>query len=94
MGPSKPKPSSIERDSDNWIMCIELLIARHQALRDNAYCQYVDQFFKKDCLGFDAKIKSGEFGPLQLEAHGLANELLGKHRAEVRIVAELQELIR
>ncbi len=55
-----------------------------EALRDKsdrAYCDYIDQLKKPECLGWEAKVKSGTFGEDELVGHCIAQELLGKHKA-------------
>lgn len=47
---------------------------------DAAYCRYIDKMSAKDCLGYEAKIKAGEFGKQQLDAHTSAHEDFGFHR--------------
>lgn len=55
-------------------------------LADNAYCEYVRIMGTYPCLGFEAKIKAGEFGQRELDAHRDAAIQLGKHRAYSEIL--------
>lgn len=48
---------------------------------DRAYCDYIDQMRKPECLGYEQKLKEGSFGKAELDAHVRAGELLGRHRA-------------
>lgn len=44
-----------------------------------AYGDYIDQLGKAVCLGWAAKVKSGEFGEAELQAHQKANQFYGQH---------------
>ena len=57
-------------------------------LADKAYCDYVKQLNRTECLGVEAKLKNGEFGISELKAHCKASELLGRHRAFAEISAQ------
>ncbi len=48
---------------------------------DKAYCDYIDQMRRPECLGYEHKLKNGSFGKAELDAHTHAGELLGRHRA-------------
>lgn len=48
---------------------------------DEAYIDMIHQARKKECLGLDAKLKCGEFGEAELNAHIKCGELLGRHVA-------------
>ena len=60
---------------------VERLSAEFKQLADTAYCDYIAQMRRPECLGWEAKIKSGKFGERELNAHTYAGQLLGKHRA-------------
>ena len=57
------------------------LLGRIRDQADTAYCEMIEQARKTECLGWEAKVKAGEFGRAELEAHGRCGELLGRHRA-------------
>lgn len=57
---------------------------------DNAYCDYVAQMRKPECLGYEQKLKDGTFGKAELDAHTRAGELLGRHRAFAEVAAILR----
>jgi hypothetical protein len=57
---------------------------------DRAYCDYIVKLQKPECLGWEQKIKSGQFGEAELRAHERAAEQLGWHRA-FYVAAELIE---
>ena len=48
---------------------------------DNAYCDFIAQMRRDECLGSEFKMEHGKFGPLQLKAHIAAYTLLGRHQA-------------
>jgi len=45
-----------------------------------AYCASLDKFSKSACLGWEAKVASGDFGKTEMEAHAEANTLMGRHQ--------------
>ena len=57
---------------------------------DNAYCRSLDIARTPPCLGWEAKVKAGQFGKPELDAHTFCAHLDGKHRAysdAIRILA-------
>ncbi len=52
-----------------------------QAMADRAYCNYIEQLRRDECLGWEHKVKTGKFGEVELKAHKKAAEYLGAHRA-------------
>lgn len=50
-------------------------------LSRRAYCEYIAQCQREESRGFERKLKDGEFGKAELDAHMRAGELLGRHRA-------------
>jgi hypothetical protein len=68
------------------------LLERMRAKADNAYCAYIAQMGRDECLGWEIKVERGKFGKPEIEAHCKASELLGRHRAlheAAEMVAEL-----
>ncbi len=65
-------------------------ILKNKASR--AYCDYIDQLRKSECLGWEQKVKSGKFGAAELKAHNRAHELLGKHRAYTEAAQAIRDL--
>lgn len=61
-----------------------------KTLSDRAYCQFITQCEKAECLGEDAKLSRGSFGKAELHAHRVAHQYLGAHRA----FAEAIQLLR
>ena len=60
--------------------CVTLL-ERMRARSDNAYCDYIGQLSRDECLGWEIKVERGKFGEAELKAHCAAAEKLGRHRA-------------
>ncbi len=60
---------------------VQRLVRRFRENRDREYLQYIDALRQKECLGWEAKIKTGVFGGSELNAHCKANEHLGRHLA-------------
>jgi hypothetical protein len=60
--------------------------------RDCEYLKYIDALKQKECLGWEAKIKAGVFGGMELNAHCKANEHLGRHLAWNMAIEELLKL--
>lgn len=58
---------------------------------DRAYCDYIDQLRKPECLGWEAKIEADIFGKAELNAHNKASELLGRSRAFADVTTALAE---
>ena len=57
------------------------VLARMRARADNAYCDYINQSRRDECLGWEIKAERGRFGEAELKAHCAAAEKLGRHRA-------------
>jgi hypothetical protein len=69
------------------------LFKHFEALRDNAYREYIDHCRVDECLGWEAIVDNGSFGLPELEAHKRAAECLGRHRAYARTVMDLQKIL-
>ncbi len=52
-----------------------------RAMSEHAYCAYIDQLRRPTCLGWEQKVKSGQFGQDNLESFQRAAEWLGRHKA-------------
>lgn len=52
-----------------------------RGMADTAYGQYIQQMRSRECLGWEQKVKTGQFGEAELKAHTRAGEFLGRHRA-------------
>ena len=72
---------------------VETLIIDHlRSKSTEAYLNYIRLHKKQECLGFEAKIASGEFGTHELESHKKAQEWYGKHCAysdAIRIINDI-----
>lgn len=60
-----------------------------KAKADRAYCDYIAVSKTTECLGWEAKVKAGQFGTPELAAHERAAELLGTHRGLMQAVSTL-----
>ena len=65
-----------------------------RAIADNAYCAYIGQLGRDECLGWEIKVERGKFGKPEIEAHCKAGELLGRHRALHEAAGMLEEFMR
>lgn len=61
---------------------------------DDAYGSMIMAAMKDESLGWEMKVKKGEFGEKELNAHKQMSELLGKHRAFAEVCRELEEMIK
>jgi hypothetical protein len=50
------------------------------AYADEEYCRALRMFRTEPCLGWEAKAKSGKYGPAEHDAHRKADEHMGAHR--------------
>jgi len=57
------------------------LDAKLSGMSDTAYCLYIEQMRQPTCLGWEAKVRAGQFGHDNLDAFMRAAELLGRHKA-------------
>jgi hypothetical protein len=71
--------------SDN-LSAIEKALEGAKKEADRHYCNALDQFQKTLCLGADYKMKNGEFGKAEHEAHKVANEAMGRHFGMYRAI--------
>lgn len=69
------------------------LVELFESISSNSYIKYIQSCRKEDCLGFEAKVKSGKFGEAQLLAHKEAQEMLGRHRAFAEAAQMLRKAI-
>lgn len=72
---------------------ISEMVARMRAKSDNAYCDYIGELRRDECLGSEIKMERGKFGDAELKAHCAAAEKLGRHRALHEAALMLQEFI-
>lgn len=81
-----------EKPNPPVVVLSTALLERMRAKADNAYCAYIAQLGRDECLGWEIKVERGKFGKPEIEAHCKASELLGRHRAlheAAEMVAEL-----
>lgn len=55
------------------------LIAELHAYADRQYCIGIEQMRRPECLGWEAKVKTGRFGEAEFGAHARANKAFGAH---------------
>ena len=65
-----------------------------RALAKNAYCDYIGQLLRDECLGWEIKVEHGKFGKAELEAHCMAAEKLGRYRGLYEAARVLEEALR
>ena len=70
------------------------VLERMRAMADNAYCDYIGQLRRDECLGWEIKVERGKFGEAELKAHCAAAEKLGRHRALHEAASMLAEVLR
>lgn len=56
------------------------------AMSDAAYCAYIKTMGSPACLGWEAKLRAGEFRKENVESLMRAAEMLGRHRALAEVV--------
>jgi len=59
---------------------IEKALAEIRRISNGSYCASLDKFSSTPCLGWEAKVRAGEFGKQEHEAHAEANRLMGRHQ--------------
>lgn len=70
------------------------VLERMRARADNAYCDYIGQLRRDECLGWEIKVERGKFGEVEMKAHCAAAEKLGRHRALHEAANMLAEVLR
>lgn len=70
------------------------VLERMCAMADNAYCDYIGQLRRDECLGWEIKVERGKFGEAEMKAHCAAAEKLGRHRALHEAANMLAEVLR
>jgi hypothetical protein len=70
------------------------VLERMRARAGNAYCDYIGQERRDECLGWEIKVEHLTFGEAELKAHRAAAEKLGRHRALHEAAEMLEEVLR
>lgn len=83
-----------EQPTQPTVVLSTALLERMRARADNAYCAYIGQLRRDECLGWEIKVERGKFGKPEIEAHCKASELLGRHRAMHEAAEMLDEFMR
>ena len=60
-------------------------------MSDKAYSDMIDISYSKEARGREAKVKKGEFGKKELDAHKRMGELFGRHKALNEVYRDLRE---
>ena len=79
---------------DNVKSDLTAVLESIRARADNAYCDYISQCRRDECLGWQIKSERGKFGEAELKAHCTAAEKLGRHRALHEAANMLAEVLR
>ncbi|MCG2680733.1 MAG: hypothetical protein L6455_12340, partial [Kiritimatiellae bacterium] len=77
--------------------CISLLAdlrAHLWARCENAYIEMISVARRDESLGWEIKVKRGEFGRKELDSHAKMGELLGRHRALAEACCEIDEVLK
>lgn len=89
MNTQEPTPNAA-----GWASALTDVLERMRARADNAYCDYIGQLRRDECLGWEIKVERGKFGEAELKAHCAAAEKLGRHRALHDAANMLAEVLR
>lgn len=68
------------------------LTERLQSMRDAAYCESLSIARSTPCLGWEAKVRSGEFGRTEMEAHQASNLAMGRYQGLSRALEVIAEI--
>jgi hypothetical protein len=63
------------------------------AYADEEYCRSLRMFRTDPCLGWEAKVKNGKYGPVEHNAHKEANEHMGAHRGIYAAVKFVEDML-
>ena len=63
-------------------------------MSDIAYGDFIGQMRRDECLGSEIKMEHHKFGEVELKAHRVAAEKLGRHRAFHETANMLEELLK
>ena len=87
------KPQT-ENSAAGGLSDLTAVLERMRARADNAYCDYIGQLRRDECLGWEIKVEREKFGEAELKAHCAAAEKLGRHRALHEAANMLAEVLR
>jgi hypothetical protein len=62
-------------------------------LADSAYAEMIRRANEDECLGWEAKVKSGKFTKAEMDKHALMNQAYGRHQAYARVRNELGDML-
>lgn len=72
---------------------VERIHSRLLARSMSAYCDMISVAKRDESLGWEIKVKRGEFGIKELDSHTKIGELLGRHRALVEACREIDKVL-
>lgn len=90
----KLENAQTENSAAGGLSDLTTVLERMRARAENAYCDYVHQLRRDECLGRGIKVERGKFGEAELKAHCAAAEKLGRHRALHEAAKMLEEVLR
>jgi hypothetical protein len=90
----KMENAQTENSAAGWASELTDVLDRMRARADNAYCAYIGQLGRDECLGWEIKVERGKFGEAEMKAHCAAAEKLGRHRALHEAANMLSEVLR
>ena len=93
-GAMKMENAQTENSAAGGASALTDVLERMRARADNAYCDYIGQLRRDECLGWEIKVERGKFGEAELKAHCAAAEKLGRHRALHEAANMLAEVLR
>ena len=74
-------------------MALNEMRSRIHRQAERAYCDMIDVAQRTESLGWEIKVKRGEFGRKELDSHRRIGELLGRHRALTEMCREIDKLL-
>lgn len=83
-----------ENSAAGGLSALTDVLERMRARADNAYCEYIGQLRRDECLGWEIKVERGEFGEAEMKAHFTAAQKIGRHRAFHEAANMLEEALR
>ncbi len=90
----KMENAQTENSATGGASALTDVLERMRTRADNAYCDYIGQLRRDECLGWEIKVERGKFGEAELKAHCAAAEKLGRHRALHEAAKMLEEALR
>lgn len=73
---------------------LDVLRVYLRGLSDDAYVRMIDIARTYEAKGWEAKVKAGEFGRKELDAHVAMGERLGEHRAFMKACHLIDKMLK